>query len=692
MEPLQLSSVELDSLVNIAIVLAQPGGITEKVTNILGELAEIVLADWVVLRQEDERAGGLRLVAAAGPEALAATPIDLLTDRESMAYTAIRHAEPIISNDYEANPQASPAVVALGVKSMLLMPINAGDMPTGLLSVGSKQANYFTPRRVRLVTAVSSILGPLMENATKFEDLQTRREELAVLDEVARIITSNLDISEVYERFASETRKLVDFDNININLIDQDSGTFVLKYHFGPTLLGIEVGATGRLPGTQSEQVALSGQTLMRENVGVDPRFSTDQSYLALGLRSSIMSPLICKGRVVGTISLWSRRLATYGSREKSILERLANQIAPAVENTLLFEERDRLALALESIGEAVSFTDSMENLQYVNNAFSELYGYSQEEVVGKQLISILAPDNPGSRAVAEEIMEGLQGGWSGEVNGITKDGRLLDLLLTVTPVMGKNGEVIGRIGVSRDITSRKQVEERIKENSQMAALGQLAAVVAHEINNPLTVVLGLSELLIAQDLPERMGDDIRSIHGEARRAATIVQNLLSFARKPEPIKQLTRITQTLEKVMQFKAYDLRMNNIQVTTEWPDDLPAIMVDEPQIIQVILNILANAEQAMVASRGRGELSVTATRVNQIIRITFTDDGPGIPSNLIGQIFDPFFTTKPPGQGTGLGLSICHGIIQEHDGELWAESQLGQGASFHIDLPILPESPG
>jgi len=234
---------------------------------------------------------------------------------------------------------------------------------------------------------------------------------------------------------------------------------------------------------------------------------------------------------------------------------------------------------------------------------------------------------------------------------------------------------------------SHKRLEEQIREASRLASIGKLAAGVAHEINNPLTSVLGYSQLLMAEDLPGPIIADLRKIYGEARRAAKIVQDLLLFARKTVVEKQYWDIMALLERAQEIKSHDFKANQIKVITEVSPDLPRTMADEHQLIQVFLNILANAEQGCLTSHGKGQLLIHATSSLDKIRVSISDDGPGIPPENLNRIFEPFFTTKGVGRGTGLGLSICYGIIREHGGHLWAESEPGKGATFHIELPVV-----
>ena len=234
---------------------------------------------------------------------------------------------------------------------------------------------------------------------------------------------------------------------------------------------------------------------------------------------------------------------------------------------------------------------------------------------------------------------------------------------------------------------SRKRLEGQIRESSRLASIGQLAADVAHEINNPLTSVLGYSQLLMAQDLPEPVIADLHRIYREAQRAATIVQNLLLFARRVESQKSYLHVASLLAHAQALKSQDFNANHIRVINEVSPDIPRTMVDEHQILQVFLNIFTNAEQVCSAAHGEGRLVIRASAFADRIAISISDNGPGIPTENLNKIFEPFFTTKEVGRGTGLGLSICYGIIRQHGGDLWAESVVGGGATFHIELPVV-----
>jgi PAS domain S-box-containing protein len=247
-------------------------------------------------------------------------------------------------------------------------------------------------------------------------------------------------------------------------------------------------------------------------------------------------------------------------------------------------------------------------------------------------------------------------------------------------------------------IEALRTAQARLVQSEKLAAVGELVAGVTHELNNPLTAVLLYAQLIQQQDIPPEMMRLAEKIASEATRAASIVRGLLDFTRQRPIERKPVQINSIIEKCLDLVAYELRANSIQWDAVLSPNLPLILVDPHQFQQVFINIFNNAWQAMKSSQKQGLLRVTtgigpstffAGRAEEpkMIRITIQDDGPGIPPDMLSRIFDPFFTTKSDGEGTGLGLSICHGIIAEHGGHIWAESEFGQGATFFIELPII-----
>jgi len=229
----------------------------------------------------------------------------------------------------------------------------------------------------------------------------------------------------------------------------------------------------------------------------------------------------------------------------------------------------------------------------------------------------------------------------------------------------------------------------QLLQSAKLAAIGELVSGVAHEVNNPLAAISMYSELLMDEIEDGVAKEHLQIVNAQAERAVAIVENLLSFARKHEPKRSYISMNDSITSTVELRAYDLNLDNIQVVLDLDPDLPRTMTDFRQLQQVFLNLITNAEQALKQAHGRGTITIRTQKSDGVIKISVTDDGPGIPADVLSRIFEPFYTTKDVGKGTGLGLSICHGIIQEHGGQIRVESTEGSGATFTVEMPIVTE---
>jgi two-component system NtrC family sensor kinase len=237
-----------------------------------------------------------------------------------------------------------------------------------------------------------------------------------------------------------------------------------------------------------------------------------------------------------------------------------------------------------------------------------------------------------------------------------------------------------------RQLDELKRTQAQLVHAEKLSAVGQLASGVAHEINNPLTTILGQTHMLLSQQpLDPQTRERLSTIYEESGRAARIVQNLLLFSRHYPPERQPCLLEDQVRRVLDLMAYQLQQANVVVRTDFKASSP-VWADAHQIQQVLLNLVQNAHQAMSKHAGARELAVRVSADDVHARIDVLDSGPGILADVLPRIFDPFFTTKPPGEGSGLGLSVSYGIVAEHRGRLWAENRPEGGAAFHIELPL------
>ncbi len=403
----------------------------------------------------------------------------------------------------------------------------------------------------------------------------------------------------------------------------------------------------------------------------------------------------------------------SYSSEDEQLLTALSSQMAIALENARLYAasqqevaERKQTEEALErqkayfqqlfdNSPDAIVLVDTADRTVDVNKGFEALFGYRAKEIKGQPINDVVVPEDR-----IEEASALSQVGLSSKVVRLEtvrkcKDDSLINVAIVGYPIRLGN-ETVGGCAIYSDITKRKRAEEKEDQlqqelylSSRLAAIGQLAAGVAHEINNPLTSILGFSQRLLRKNTNDTVVKDLERIYDEGLRTAKIVQNLLAFAREHKPKKQYADINEILAKTLELRAYELRTSNIEMVTDFADKLPQVWVDFHQLQEVFLNIILNAEQAMAGADCDGKLTIKTDQVDQCVRVSFTDTGPGISREHLDKLFDPFFTTKEAQGGTGLGLSICHGIVVEHGGKIHVESKSGKGATFYVEFPFITE---
>ncbi len=361
-----------------------------------------------------------------------------------------------------------------------------------------------------------------------------------------------------------------------------------------------------------------------------------------------------------------------------------------ALERQLQRQEEFRRHL-LESFPDLILVLDLKGQYTFVSARIGELLGYGPEHLMGKN-VEDAENTSPELAALYRTVAAGQSSLTSCEYGARHRDGSWRTMLGMASPLLDADGNPAGVIVSVRDVTMEKKLERQIILSERLAAMGQMIGGFAHELNNPLTSILGMAELLQEGGASEGARKQIAILHQQARRAAEIVQNLQYFARPPMPGRSQVNLNELVLRTVQVQTYPLRKSNITVDFLPEPSLPAIMADPNQLMQVFLNLLLNAEQAIRESREKGTIRVRIGRKPDSVWIVFQDDGPGIAPENLANIFDPFFTTKRPGRGTGLGLSICKTVLREHGGNIEAANAPDGGAVFTITLPLTAPEPG
>jgi len=332
----------------------------------------------------------------------------------------------------------------------------------------------------------------------------------------------------------------------------------------------------------------------------------------------------------------------------------------------------------IDAITDYIFVLDNQHRLVRVNNAFATAFGMHPKEVLGRQCGDLFGAD------ISNKVDQG----------SMLRDGgpRIYEKTIgdnvyqiSIFPLQ-ENDQALS-IHVMKNISEVKRLKDQLYHSDKLASIGLLVSGVAHEINNPLTGAIAYTELLAMKVADESIKPDLKKILDSAERCKRIVDNLLTFSRQKTPSKSLESVNSIIDRAVDLRGYWLKSSNIEVVKCY-DTVSTVYVDAQQIQQVILNMLLNAEQTIVAAgirSGRITFTTRYERDNRRVVITVADNGPGIPQKIMSKIFDPFFTTKPVGVGTGLGLSISHGIIAEHGGTIRAGNVEGGGAAFTIELP-------
>lgn len=391
------------------------------------------------------------------------------------------------------------------------------------------------------------------------------------------------------------------------------------------------------------------------------------------------------KEQLLSELAEMRQRVAQF---EASEVERVQTEKSP-----LLLDESYQRLFEFFPIG--ITVLDMKGVILYCNAAVYNKGSYSKDDLVGKHF-SKIAPLRARDIPNFVRIFASLIGGKVPKPFAVSYQQKGGTTGWTEVSVgLIKIGEERRILVAQNDITKRKRAEEKEKQlqqelilSSRLASIGEMASGIAHEINNPLTAVIGFAHLLMERkDVPDDIRKALEIIDSGSVRVADIVRRLLTFARQDRTEREYVNINEIIENTLALRAYAMKTGNIEARTYLDPDLPRTMAAGGQLQQVFLNIIINAETEMKRAHGKGSLLIKTEVAGEAIRVSFKDDGPGIAPEDMDRIFEPFFTTKGSSGGTGLGLSICHGIIAEHWGHLYVRSELGQGATFIVELPVV-----
>lgn len=448
---------------------------------------------------------------------------------------------------------------------------------------------------------------------------------------------------------------------------------------------------------------------LVKEEMEFDAtfrRFIVAWDRVFWGLEAEICVPIIFKERLIGIMILGNKisgEMVCHDDLE--LLRSISNQAAVAIENAKLVENLRRIMQSisemkryndniLESMSDAVITLNPRQKIVMMNRAAEQLFGKGSKEVVGEGFGKILPP-SPKNMELSNRLKADSRTQDSFEAEFVNAHGKEIPVFISVSSLTESDHREVGSLIIIRDLSKIRELEKQLMQSEKLASLGQLAAGIAHEINNPLTGILGYTEVLLEdmdEDDPSR--EDLEIIRDETVRCGKIVKNLLDFARRGDLETEPTNLEDIMEETLQMLQKHVSFQNIKITRLYRSPDPIVRANPNQLRQAFTNIILNAAQAM---KERGELTIAINPLNKGrqkgheegpenggIEVAISDTGPGIEKSDLNRIFEPFFTTKEQGRGTGLGLAISYGIIKRHNASISVESEVGKGTTFRIEF--------
>jgi PAS domain S-box-containing protein len=355
-----------------------------------------------------------------------------------------------------------------------------------------------------------------------------------------------------------------------------------------------------------------------------------------------------------------------------------------------LHREQEFVRRLVDGFPDVIAVLDPDGRFTFVSPRVEDMLGHSAKNVVGNVLWEqVHREDVAGIITVFQRLARGELDKAQFEYRTKHADGSWRILRASTCPLFDASGKINGIVASARDVTESRSEEKQRVQMEKLAAMGEMMSGVAHELNNPLTAILGISDLMRERAADDSTRRQVEIILKQARRAAGIVQNLLAFSRPSALVRKKLRPEEVVKQVIDQQHASLRQKNVSIQFGTPDALPMLEADPKLLQQVFVNLIVNAEQAITSSHDRGLLRISIEHADGKLKFVFADDGPGIAMENLAKIFDPFFTTKRPGGGAGLGLTICLAIVKEHGGTIEVQSSPETGAEFRVILPAFKE---
>jgi PAS domain S-box-containing protein len=572
---------------------------------------------------------------------------------------------------------------------------DAQDEVGALKSAAGAMAQYLAESRRKLEENAEHLertvierTRDLMKSERRLRDQVTVRSlELKTLTTIAELTTKANCLSDAFPHLLQETLKLISAKGAGLYLLQQDMSALELICHRNAPGLLDRVGGFDLTAGETvlSHSDSLKGQvaSLCEAARGHISFFLDDE------MRKGLNIPLCCRGRVLGVITFAGVKFEDITEEFRELISSVGRQIGIAIESLQttrkLLQSKELLQSVFDGITDMVILMDRDFRIKMVNKAYLKRYGLTEGEVLGRLCHELHSED---TCRYPDCGMQKSYASKSPVVKEVpSRSGEIF--LMHFYPVINDQNEVESIVRYARDVTDQKRIEQHIQKTERLSSLGQLSAGIAHEINNPLGVILTYSSLLKRQleNMPQCLSD-VATIEKHALNCKRIVSDLLKFARSESTAMQLASLNEAIEEAVKMLSHQFSQKDIEIQLNLDSDLPMVNIDSGKIKQVFVNLLMNSVQAL-NHKGFIRISTSYLEESRRAQIVFHDNGKGIPAEVLPRVFDPFFTTKAVGEGTGLGLSVSYGIIKDHRGEVHVSSEPGEWTQFLILLPVREE---
>ena len=530
------------------------------------------------------------------------------------------------------------------------------------------------------------LLRSEQERRRAAEELNRRLSELFSLQELSYVLSDSLELDRIVEQVVRYAVRFLDAQGALLALLGDAASD--------PLRIAAAEGTLAPLRGQkiQGDDAGLLARSTGREHLELIRNSGSEPTEIVKGFQAAAAAavPLRSHGIVIGTLVITDPREGVFVPEDIRLLSTLATHAAVVIANARFFEmvrrAKEQWETAFDALSEGIAVVDDEGRVRRSNRALADLLKTPLPNVVGTPLGEALL----GKPNALQDLLVATRRGDRPAplVARSERLGRAVRVNAARIPGAATEQSIVVMV---EDVTEQQALETQLVQSEKLAAVGQLVSGVAHELNNPLTSIAGLSEFLLEQkELGKKDRGHLQVIQEQAERASRIVRNLLTFARKGGAERVPVDLNDVIRRTLSLTSYDLKLKDIAVERELSGALPDVFGDRHGLQQVVLNLVTNAAHAVAENpRERPREITVSTWFDGQVHLRVADTGPGIPDDVAQSVFTPFFTTKEPGKGTGLGLSITYSIVESHGGQITLEPRGPRGgAAFRVDLPPAP----